>query len=318
MNRPQVSVICLCYNHHAFIREAIESVLSQTYSNLQVILVDDASTDGSTSLIKEFSKHHSHLQTLFLADNVGNCKAFNQGLRLATGDFVIDFSTDDVMMPDRIQKQVDFFESQSEQVGVVFTDAVYITENGKLFRNHYDYLFDKKLIAHVPSGDVFREVLTTYFICSPTMMVRKKVMDKLSGYDETLAYEDFDFWVRASREFEFAFLNEKTTRVRKSGGSMSVGWYEKDDLQLHSTFLVCQKAEKLCRDESDRNALRWRVGYEYKQAVFSQNKVESKLFAGLLKGLGKIPGSFFVIQWASYLPVPWAAMRKLYHHLRYG
>jgi glycosyltransferase involved in cell wall biosynthesis len=317
MNRPQVSVICLCYNHRAFMREAMESVLSQTYANVQVIVVDDASTDGSKALILEFSRHHSQIQTLLLSDNVGNCKAFNQGLRLATGDYVIDFSTDDVMIPDRIQKQVDFFEKQREQVGVVFTDAVYINENGKPFRNHYDYLFRKKLIARVPHGDVFRAVLTTYFICSPTMMVKKNVMDVLEGYDEKLAYEDFDFWVRASQKFEFAFLDEKTTMVRKSPGSLSMGWYEKGDLQLHSTFLVCEKAEKLCRNESDRRALRWRVGYEFRQAVFSRNKAESKLFAGLRKRLGKTPVSFFVIQWASYVPLPWARMRKLYHRLRY-
>ncbi len=318
MNHPQVSVVCICYNHRAFIKEAIESVLSQTYANLQIIIVDDASTDGSMALIQEFSNQHARIQTLLLSDNVGNCTAFNHGLRLATGDFIIDFSTDDVMLADRIQKQVDFFSMQTEKVGVVFTDAIYIDENGKPFRNHYDYLFAKKLITRVPTGDVFREVLTSYFICSPTMMVRKRVMDALKGYDETLAYEDFDFWVRASRKFEFAFLNEKTTSVRKSSGSMSTGWYEKDDPQLHSTFLVCQKAEKLCRDEEDRNALRWRVRYEFMQAVFSQIEMESKFFADLLQQLGKIPVSFFLIKGASHLPLPWARLRKLYHQFRYG
>lgn len=318
MNHPQVSVICLCYNHRRFLDEAIASVLAQTYSNIQLILVDDASTDGSITLIQEYARHHAHMKTVLLRDNVGNCKAFNLGMKLATGDLIIDFSTDDVMMPDRIQKQVDFFEKQREQVGVVFTDAVYITENGMPFRSHYEYLFKKGLIDHVPSGDVFRDVLTTYFICSPTMMVKKKVMDELGGYDEALAYEDFDFWVRASRKFEFAFLNEKTTKVRKSSSSMSTRSYKKNDRQLHSTFLVCRKAEKLCRDEGDRNALRWRVLYEFRQAVFSQNKMESKLFAKLLKQLGKVPVAFFLIQWASFMSLPWARLRELYHQLRYN
>jgi hypothetical protein len=221
------------------------------------------------------------------------------------------------MMPDRVEKQVDFFLNQIERVGVVFTDAVYVDENGVPLRNHYEYLMNKKLIDRVPSGDVFRDVLTTYFISSPTMMVRKKVMDQLQGYDEMLAYEDFDFWVRASRDFQFVFLNEKTTKVRKSAASMSTGWYQKGDKQLHSTFLVCQRAEGLCRDEADRRALRWRVLYEFKQAVFSLNKTESKLFAELLDRLGKIPPSFYLIRIASFLPLRWAWIRKKYHQLRY-
>src|SRR5882672_7643690 len=208
MESPLVSVVCLCYNHETFVKEAIASVLGQTYSNIQVIVVDDCSTDASVTVIQQvISQCSQKVQHLFLKQNVGNCKAFNAGLTLVKGDFIIDFSTDDVMMPDRIQKQVDFFMKQPEQVGVIFTDALYITEDGRPFRNHYDFLLRKGLLKRVPSGDVFREVLTTYFICSPTMMVKKEVMDMLEGYDETLAYEDFDFWVRASRKFQFAFLN---------------------------------------------------------------------------------------------------------------
>ncbi len=184
------------------------------------------------------------------------------------GDYVIDFSTDDVLMPDRVEKQIEFFERQEENVGVVFTDSIYIDENGKILRNHFDYLLRMGLIDHIPSGNVFRDILTKYFISGPTTIVRRKVMDVLHGYDETLAYEDFDFWVRASRDFQFVFLDLKTTKVRMLPGSMSTGQYQKRDKQLHSTFLVCMKAENLCRDESDRDALRWRVLYEYKHAVF--------------------------------------------------
>src|SRR5882757_911922 len=142
MEFPLVSVVCLCYNHEAFVREAIASVLSQTYANIQVIVVDDCSTDGSVAALQEAtSRHPQPVQHLFLKQNVGNCSAFNAGLKLVAGDFVIDFSTDDVMEPDRIEKQVSFFMKQSERVGVVFTDAVYIDENGTSVKNHYDYLF---------------------------------------------------------------------------------------------------------------------------------------------------------------------------------
>ncbi len=315
---PQVTVICLCFNHKAFLQEALDSVVAQTYSNVQIIVVDDASTDGSQQQIHHFATLHPTIKTLLLLRNVGNCKAFNLGLALATGDFIIDFSTDDVMVPTRIERQVSFFQKQDARVGVVFTDALYINENGTPFRNHFDYLLAKKLILQIPSGDVFRDVLTTYFICSPTMMVRKEVLDRLQGYDENLAYEDFDFWVRASRIFHFVFLNEKLTKVRKSSRSMSKGWYEQGDRQLHSTYLVCQKALKLCYTEADRKALQWRMLYEFKQSVFSKNYSESKLFAQLLKTMGKIPASFYLIQGLSLIPLPWPWVRKKYHALIYS
>ncbi len=317
MTKPLVSVICLCFNHRHFLKEAVSSVLNQSYTNIEVIVIDDASGDGSDQLIKEVVNLHPEIKTILLSENVGNCKAFNLGLKLATGDFVIDFSTDDVMMTDRVEKQIDFFLKQDNRVGVVFTDSVYIDQQGASFRSHFEYLFNKKLIDHIPSGDVFRNVLTTYFICSPTMMIRKSVLEGMGGYDEALAYEDFDFWVRASRNFYFGFLNERLTKVRRSFGSMSTGWYKQGDKQLRSTYLVCEKALNLCRDEEDRKALQWRLLYEFKQAAFSRNKAEAKLFAGLLKKLGIIPPSFYIVRFVSALPFPWAWLRNRYHQLFY-
>jgi hypothetical protein len=149
------------------------------------------------------------------------------------------------------------------------------------------------------------------------MMMRRKVLDALHGYDETLAYEDFDFWVRASRDFQFLLLNEKLTKVRRASGSLSRGWYQPGDRQLHSTFLVCEKAVTLCRDEADRNALRWRLLYEFKQSAFSGNKDEARLFAQLLRPLGGVPASYYAIQFAAWIPLPWALIRKIYYQLRY-
>src|SRR5690349_1932030 len=225
MQQPLVSVICLCYNHQQFVQEAIESVFRQTYPNLQIIVVDDASTDNSVREIEKTIAAAPHVQFLPLKQNLGNCKAFNAGLALAKGDYIIDFATDDLMMPERIEHQVRFFSSFDESYGVNFTDAVYIDINGKIFRRHYDHLRSKGLIDHVPEGDVYSFVVGTYFISSPTMMIRRQVLEALGGYDETLAYEDFDFWVRSSRTFKYCFLDEKLTCVRRTNASMSSGWY---------------------------------------------------------------------------------------------
>lgn len=315
---PLVSVICLCYNHEQFVRQALQSVVSQTYSNIQMIIVDDRSTDGSRGIIEEFVEQYSNSIYLPLPKNAGNCVAFNQGLALAKGEFIIDFSTDDVMLPDRVEKQIKFFLRLDQSYGVVFTDAEYIDVSGKNLKTHYNHLLSKKIIKKIPEGWIFRDVLRKYFICSPTMMFRKEVIDQLKGYDENLVYEDFDFWIRSSQIWKYAYLNEITTQVRRTGKSMSSGWYEQGDRQLHSTYLVCRKAISLCKDKEDTSALLFRVRYEFRQGIFSENENEAKLFGKLEKEISEHNFQYYFFSLLSSLPLPWPWIRKKYHQLFYS
>lgn len=315
---PKVSVICLCYNHERFIKEALESIWNQTYVNLELIVVDDASKDNSVSIIKQLLNKYPDVLFIPLPENIGNCKAFNQAFSFATGDYVIDFSGDDVMEPDRISKQVDLFERLDSSVGVIFTDAVYIDAEGKVLREHFDYLLKKRVVKLIPAGDVYQSILTTYFISSPTMMVRTKVLRELKGYDPDLAYEDFDFWVRSSRNYKYAYLAEKLTRVRRMENSMSSGWYKRGDKQLHSTYLVLEKARQLNRTPQDHQALCKRVKYELRQSVFSDNTTEAKLFFKMTKELKCTDVLDCFLFTLSLIHIPLSTFRAMYHRFRYS
>jgi glycosyltransferase involved in cell wall biosynthesis len=318
MKLPLVSVICLCYNQVKFIEEAVHSVLRQSYPNIQLIIIDDASTDDSALRIKKIAAENPTVQILLLEKNLGNCKAFNQGWALAKGDFVIDFAADDVMMPERIERQVDFFSTLDASYGVIFTNALYIDERGKILHDHYSHLFHKGLLKTIPQGDVYPSVLSTYFISSPTMMVKRNVMEELKGYDETLSYEDFDFWIRSARIFKYGFLDERLTKVRKTMGSMSTGLYKPGDKQLHSTYIVCKKAQTLNRSSEDNVALAARLKYELRQSVFSGNFDEADLFYLMLKEIKRdgILERFLYTVNKSRMPLSF--LRKWYHQLRYG
>lgn len=293
---PLVSIICLCYNHENFIEEAMASVLGQSYTNLEIIVIDDASVDQSSKVIDRFlaSYHHTHhVHTLFLPENVGNCKAFNQGLALAKGKYVIDFATDDVMLPQRVEQQVTYFEQLPSRYGVVFSEAAYIDEKGKHLYFHYQDRL--KRLRPIPAGNVYAQVLALYFISSPTMMVKKEVLDDMGGYDERLAYEDFDFWVRSSRQYLYAYLPACTTKVRKSAGSMSTKIYTYGDKQLYSTYLICKKAAKLIQTSEERLALIKRIKFELRQAVFFDNRTEAKLFFSLLQKHAEVKGRYLLL-----------------------
>lgn len=280
MSNPLVTVICLCYNHERFVTEAVESAINQTYNNIQIIIVDDASTDNSVNQIKLLAQKYPEVQTILLTENLGNCKAFNLAFQQAKGKYIIDFATDDVMLTNRISEQVSFFEKQTDQVGVIFSNAINIDEQG------IDLNLHTETTTLIPQGNVFSDVLARYFICPPTMMVKKEVLDKLNGYDESLAYEDFDFWIRSARDYHYAYQNQIFTkrRIVKTSHSKSFVKFEK---MTDSTRIVCEKAYYLCKSEDEFEALQKRINHEilfafrqkhwnvvvnYQNLIFSLNK----------------------------------------------
>ncbi|MBX0289983.1 glycosyltransferase [Hymenobacter sp. HSC-4F20] len=282
---PLVSIVALCYNHARFLEVALDSILAQTYPNLEVILVDDASTDDSAAILRRYAAAHPHWQLHLLPENVGNCRAFNHGFRQSAGEFIVDFATDDVLLPARLSQQVAQFALVGERCGMVYSDAELIDEAGRHVRYHFRRNARGQLQPYPASGLVFADVLARYFISTPTMLMRRATLEELGGYDETLAYEDFDFWVRASRNWEFHLLPDVTTQKRLHPQSMSRKGYRPHDPYLRSTIRVCQKALALCRTDAERAALAGRVRWELRQAVRYRNCPEARVLYELLSKL---------------------------------
>jgi glycosyltransferase involved in cell wall biosynthesis len=272
---PLVSVICLCYNHEQFIREALDSVLQQTYANVEIIIVDDMSTDNSVNVISEYLLKYPHIKFISTGVNIGSCAAFNLGWRASKGAFIIDFATDDILLPSRISKQIEAFSKLDNIYGVVYSDAEYISDNG----DHLYYHSQKYKPA--PSGYVFPDVLGRYFICPPTMLIKREVFEYLNGYDETLAYEDFDFWIRSAKQFKYHYLNSLTTKRRIHNKSMSRGLYQKENKLLASTVKVCQKAASLVQTRKEEEAMGQRIRYEARQAYLHGHPEEAAMFLDL-------------------------------------
>ena len=264
---PVVTIVALCHNHAPFLREALDSVVAQTYPHLDVWLVDDASTDNSPAILREYATRHPAWHLLLLPENVGNCQAFNTALFRSRGEFVIDFATDDVLLPTRVARQVAQFQAADAHVGVVYSNCELIDEASQLVGRHHRPDGAGGLLPAPASGWVFAEVLRRYFISTPTMMMRRACFESLGGYDETLAYEDFDFWVRASRDWQFLYLDEVTTRKRRHPRSMSARAYRRHDPYLVSTTRVCAKALALVRTPAECAALAVRLRSELRQAV---------------------------------------------------
>ncbi|MEQ6120062.1 glycosyltransferase [Reichenbachiella sp. MALMAid0571] len=306
---PLVSVFCLCYNHEKYVSQAIQSVLNQTYSNIELIVVDDASTDGSKGEIEQILKNQQ-FTFLYLPENVGNTKAFNRAFVRSNGKYIIDLAADDVLVQDRIEKQVAFFEESSNSTGVIYSDVAYIDGNGQPLSHHFS---NKK---HIPyTGNVYEKLISTYFIPPPSMMMKREVLEQLNGYDENLAYEDFDFWIRSSRDWLYAYQPEKLTLVRRLEDSLSSKAYSKHDKQLYSTYVVCKKIKSLNKTESENRALRKRLEYEIRHSVFSGNYQEAKLFVALYREMKALPITLRLLELLNRLKIDFSFLRNLYQKL---
>lgn len=316
--QPWVSVICLCYNHQHFLAEALDSVLAQTYPNVEIIVLDDASTDGSREVIQSYCDRFPQIRFIQNEKNRGNCAAFNRAWRQSRGAFIIDFATDDVMMPARVAGQVKCFSALDSSYGVVYTDVQRMDERSRDLGTHYKRSRTGELLAPPPSGDVFVEILKRYFIDPTSMMIRREVLEDLGGYDETLAYEDFDFWVRSSRTYKYFYLDCVLTKRRLHKGSLSRKVYGKGDAQLASTITVCQKATHLIRVPEEKEALIVRLKSELRQAFFTENFAEAEQLLGLLSEQAE-PGRVYQLMGRLIkCRVRLSFLRKVYYRLRYG
>lgn len=239
--------------------QAIQSVKDQTYPSIQLIILDDHSSDKSAEVIRRAVANDSSIQFYVNDANQGYTRSLNKALSFAAGEFIIDLAADDILLPTRVEEGVQALLNAGIEYGVNTSDAILINENG----DPVGYHSNKYPHRTIPQGDVYRLIITRYFICSPTIIFRKTVIDQLGGYDESLAYEDFDFLVRAARDFYFNYTPKALVKRRLVDQSMSQKQFRRGDPQRMSTLRVCEKILKMNKTEAEMKALKERVRYEF-------------------------------------------------------
>ncbi|RBA28013.1 glycosyltransferase [Flavobacterium tibetense] len=270
-NFPLVSVICLSYNHEAYVVESLNSVINQTYPNIELLIADDYSTDHSVGIIQKWLENH--LNVFFLANekNLGNTKTFNQLAKKAKGEFIIDLAADDILLPNCIENQIKTFQNSNyKNLGIVYGNLIEIDENGSFFGNYYTE------VDHPESGDIYKMVVgRTTKICSVSSMIKKSVLEKLGYYDENLAYEDLDLWIRTSRDYEFEYIPEILAKKRVLSHSLSSHFLIKNNSRSKklnvSTLQILIKALQLNRTKDEHKALIRRIRFEMYKFIKARN-----------------------------------------------
>ena len=205
-----ISVIIPTYNSDKYICEAIDSVLSQTCKDYEIIIIDDGSTDNTKNLIAE----NYPTVRYFYSKNKGVSSARNIGISIAQGEFIAFLDADDKWLPEKLEKQLALFEND-HQVGMVFTENYYFDEHGlKEIK-----IFKRKLLMY---GNIVRNIFLNSYVVTSTVMVRKSVFDDVGLFEEGLAIaEDDNMWMRICLKNRIELLDEPLILYRITEGSLS-------------------------------------------------------------------------------------------------
>ena len=192
---PKISVVVPSYNHGRFVSRAIRSALEQSFSDIEVIVVDDGSQDNSLDEIRAIDD--PRLRLISFPENQGAAEATNRGILEASGEFVAILNSDDSWRTDKLERQLSVFEA-GRNLGAVFTWANFVDENGRFIDPD-----------NLPFGRVFEEsnrsrglwlrrfLLQSNCLCHPSVLIRREVYDRVGLYDERFRQlPDMDMWIR--------------------------------------------------------------------------------------------------------------------------
>jgi hypothetical protein len=236
MPDPLVSVVLPVYNREASVSRAIESVLAQTYRPIELIVVDDGSTDGTRRAIEQFGGRI----TLLSQPHAGAYAARNLALRQARGELVAFIDSDDIWLPHRLSAQVPLMARP--EVGLVFGDAIHVTPHRRTGRTCFG-------VSPPHRGWVAPKFAWANFVPTICVLVRRSILEEAGGFPETHALSaDYLMWFRIALRHEFDYVNEPIAEytVHAEGISADLGRAVEARLQLFSGELARTNDPSIC------------------------------------------------------------------------
>lgn len=236
MMNPCVSVLMPVYNAQRYVAEAIESILEQTFTDFEFLIVDDGSTDRSLKILQRYAARDTRIR-LISRPNTGCVRALNEMLALAQGELIARMDADDIAMPDRLIQQVEFLR-QNPEIVCVGGAQDWIDESGRLLLHHPEAEQDTEiqhlaLIGHTP-------------INHPSALMRRLTVLQVGGYDESMyPAEDLDLWLKLGELGKLANLKNTVIKYRQHNQSIS------ERLQVEQT----QKKRNACYQAWERRGI---------------------------------------------------------------
>ena len=211
------------YNHELYIKEALQSIINQTYKNIEFIIINDGSTDRTAEIIEIFIKNNQDKNIHFVnKQNEGVCKTMNMGLTIATGDYIAFLASDDKWIENKIEVQVDFME-RNKSLGLVCSDAYFTKSN---LDTNIKWSYYKKGIDHhfkkgIQNCNMYEVLLSRPLICAATVMLKQEIFKEVDYFDEQLPGEDTDMWLRIALKYPIGYVDQPLAYYRMHGANIS-------------------------------------------------------------------------------------------------
>lgn len=204
MSVPLVSVVMSVLNGEAFLAEAVESILDQTFRDFEFIIIDDGSTDTSASILDSFQRNDPRVQ-IYHQENRGLIESLNRGCRLARGKYIARMDADDIAIRNRLSLQIDFMKRHPD-VGILGGAVEFIDKTGKITATSRNPIEDCEIRSALLRGCPFWH---------PTVLMRKDVLIAVGGYRKVfVAAEDYDLWLRVANHCQMANLDAVVLKYR--------------------------------------------------------------------------------------------------------
>lgn len=217
---PLVSVVTCSYNNARYISETLDGIKHQTYGNIELIIVDDCSTDNSVEIITRWLKSYDKPYKFIRNEtNLGGSKPYNIGLSNMSGKYYSPIDSDDVMLPEKIERQVALLEAAGTDTAAAYSDAFLIGADSQPLEGRFISRY--RQFTEVPSGDIYHTLLQGNFIPLGSLLIKKAALDETGYFDDELVYGDFDLWLRIARKFHILFSDYVSCRYRIRPGSLS-------------------------------------------------------------------------------------------------
>jgi glycosyltransferase involved in cell wall biosynthesis len=234
---PRVSVVIKSYNHAPFVAQTIQSLLDQSFQDFEIVVTDDASTDGTPDVVRGFTDKRIHLE-VFPA-NQGISKAMNATLARARGELIAILNSDDYALPGRLEKQVAFLDGHAD-TGAVFAMPRFVDETGASTESFSDFRAALKLPDFSRRSWLRQFFFKGNILCAPTAMIRRSCYSACGEYDPRLTnLQDLDMWIRLAVLAPIHVMSEELTafRIRRDDQNASA---PRPDTELRTVFEFAQ------------------------------------------------------------------------------
>jgi hypothetical protein len=213
MTTPTVSVVMSVFNSERFLREAVESILEQSFRQFEFIIIDDGSTDRSPSILDRYRTQEPRVR-VYRQDNKGLIESLNRGCELSRGKYIARMDADDISVRDRLALQVSFMESHP-QFSVVGGAVEVINAAGDPLAIYHPPIRDQDIKAGL--------LRAACVLWHPAVLISRQDLVSMGGYRKIVAHaEDYDLWLRMAERFQFANVAEVVLRYRRHAGQVSI------------------------------------------------------------------------------------------------